>query len=72
MTRHEQSTDNATAEAPERAELDEVQLEGVTGGAGFLNGSLTSQEAPTPWVNNGGANPDGFIMKDSVIVRTGR
>jgi hypothetical protein len=70
--RDEQAKDETTAEAPERneAELDEAELEDITGGAGFLSGSLTAQQKATPWVDTG--NQNGFIMKDTIIIRTGR
>jgi hypothetical protein len=74
MTKHdEHPKDETAAEAPERdeTELDEAQLEDIKGGAEFLSGSLTAQHDATAWVDTGGGNHNGFIMKDSIIVRTG-
>jgi hypothetical protein len=50
-------------------ELDEAQLEAVTGGAGFLSGSLTTEQVATASIGGDG-HAAGFIMKDSIIVRT--
>jgi hypothetical protein len=75
MTKHnEHSKDETSTEAPERdeTELDEAELEQVDGGAGFLSGSLTAQHDAAAWVDTGGSNHNGFIMKDSIIIRTGR
>jgi hypothetical protein len=53
-------------------ELDDEELEGVSGGTGFLDGSLMAEGDATPWVGAGTGSHNGFIMKDSIIVRTGR
>ena len=42
---------------------------GVRGGAAFLSGSLMAGEVAAPSVGSPGMN--GFIMKDTVIIRTG-
>ena len=52
-------------------ELSDAELENVIGGVSFLVGSLTAQLGAAPWVHPGGADPSGFIMKDTVIIRTG-
>jgi hypothetical protein len=75
MTRHhEQSKYRTSAHGAQRdeTELDDEQLERVSGGAAFLSGSLTAQQSAAAWVDNGGGNQNGFIMHDSVVVRTGR
>jgi hypothetical protein len=61
----------AKARRTEEHELHDAQLEAVIGGAGFLSGSLTTQELAAPRVDTD-AGAQGFIMKDSIIVRTGR
>ena len=74
MTRyHEQSKDRTTAQGAQRdeTELDDEQLERVSGGAAFLSGSLTAQQSAAVWVDNGSGNQNGFIMQDTVIIRTG-
>jgi hypothetical protein len=52
----------------DESELEDAQLENVMGGAGFLTGPIMAQHDVLAWVNTG--NADGFIMKDSVIVKT--
>jgi hypothetical protein len=54
----------------DETELDDAQLEDIKGGTSFLTGSLTSQHEAASWVNGGTEN--GFIMKDTIIIRTGR
>jgi hypothetical protein len=73
MTRQTpQAKDETEGPTLERDELTNEQLEDVKGGAGFLSGSLTTHQDATPWLNTDGGNANGFIMRDSVIVRTGR
>lgn len=50
-------------------EIDDAELEAVTGGAGFLSGALTTQQVATARVETD-LGAQGFIMKDSIIVRT--
>jgi len=59
---------HAKATAHREREIDDAELEAVMGGAGFLSGSLTTQQIAAAHVDTVGA--EGFIMKDSVIVRT--
>ena len=44
-------------------------LDDVRGGASFLSGALTAREVAAPSVGTPGTN--GFIMKDTIIIRTG-
>ena len=53
----------------DETELDDAQLEDIKGGTSFLTGSLTSQHGAASWVN--GDRENGFIMKDTIIIRTG-
>src|SRR4051812_21281416 len=48
-------------------ELDHGRLDDVRGGASFLSGSLTAAEVAAPSLDTPGMN--GFIMKDTVIIR---
>jgi hypothetical protein len=68
MTKRDKQSKDEAQERDE-AELDDARLEDVKGGTSFLTGSLTSEHGATAWVNPGG-NENGFIMKDSIIVRT--
>jgi hypothetical protein len=52
-------------------ELDDAELEAVIGGAAFLSGSLTTQQIAAARVDID-VGAQGFIMKDSIIVRTSR
>jgi hypothetical protein len=68
MTKRDEQSNDEAAERDE-TELDDAQLEDVKGGTSFLTGSLTSQHGAASWVNGGSEN--GFIMRDTVIIRTG-
>ena len=57
------------ARARDEVALDDGRLDEVRGGAPFLSGSLTTGEAASPVVDPRGGN--GFIMRDTVIIRTG-
>ena len=61
----------AKARRDNEHEIDDAQLEAVTGGAGFLSGSLTTQQVAAARVDTD-LGAQGFIMKDSIIVRTSR
>jgi hypothetical protein len=52
-------------------DIDDADLEAVTGGAAFLSGSLTTQQVAAARVD-ADVGAQGFIMKDSIIVRTSR
>jgi len=67
-----QANDQTAGATRQHDELDEEQLEDVSGGTGFLQGSLTTEQDAAPWLNTSGGTANGFIMQDSVIVRTGR
>jgi bacteriocin-like protein len=58
--------------AKKQNELSDAELDNVIGGVSFLTGPLTRQLDVAAWVHPGGADASGFIMKDTVIVRTGR
>jgi hypothetical protein len=58
--------------AGKQNELSDAELDNVVGGVSFLTGSLTRQLDSAAWVHPGGADASGFIMKDTVIIRTGR
>jgi hypothetical protein len=64
--RHKQQT---KARRHAEREIDDAELEAVTGGAGFLSGALTTQQIAAPHVDTG-MGAEGFIMKDSIIVKT--
>lgn len=49
--------------------ITDAELEAVTGGAAFLSGSLTTQQVAAARVDTD-VGAQGFIMKDSIIVRT--
>ena len=71
MTKLTPQTKDPTADAAwESGELSDEELEDVRGGAEFLRGALTTQEVATPSLNTDNSN--GFTMKDTVIIRTGR
>jgi len=51
------------------AELDQGQHDDARAAALFLGGALTAGEVAAPSVGTPGTN--GFIMKDTIIIRTG-
>jgi len=53
------------------SELSDAELENVIGGVSFLTGLLTRQLDAAAWVHPGGTDASGFIMKDTIIIRTG-
>jgi hypothetical protein len=65
------ANDQTAGAAWERNELSDEQLEDVRGGAELLKGSLTDREVATPSLNPGSSNGNGFIMRDTIIIRTG-
>jgi anti-sigma factor RsiW len=58
----------STAPCKRDTALEQGQRDDVRAGALFLSGSLTAGEVAAPSVGSPGTN--GFIMKDTIIVRT--
>jgi hypothetical protein len=59
----------STGPSKSDTERNQAQLYDVRAGALFLTGSLTADEVAAPSVGTPGTN--GFIMRDTVIIRTG-
>jgi hypothetical protein len=66
MSRHHKQTNTRRSD---EHEIDDAELEAVTGGAAFLSGSLTTEQVAAARIDTD-VGAQGIIMKDSIIVRT--
>jgi hypothetical protein len=61
---HKQARARRSAER----ELDDAELDAVIGGAGFLSGSLTTEQVAAAHVDTD-ARAQGILMRETIIVR---